>query len=427
MLYLAAVATGLLAGFAVRGSLRNLGENVRLRWVAALYVALGAQLFLAYVQASWLTEDVRFGVLLGSYGLLGIWLGLAAATHKSWIRWCFAVIAFGTALNFAAIAPNRGMPVSRAALESAGAPVPSGEANRFAVKHVLGGPDTIFNGLGDAIPLSPLRDVVSIGDVFIGLGIIVVIASGMRLRPESSEQLLKVTPVHSLEQEPEQAVAVVPRGAARGGFLDRERSVEEFLHEFATGYAVGKGIDVMSDEPRHPSDSRVVLSQAMSITDANLAGNVHGGVIMKLVDTAAGLAAIKHAHGRVVTVSMDEMSFLEPVFLTDVVTLYAQVNDVGRTSMEVGARVEAENTVTGERRHVSSAYLVFVALDAGGKPRSVQRLEPQTDEERSRMEDAKIRRRHRIARKEALVARRQAVDAPAPSAAESEPPAPASI
>lgn len=425
MLYLAAVAAGLLAGFAVRGSLRNLGENVRLRWVAALYVALGAQLFLAYVQAAWLTEDVRFAVLLGSYGLLGIWLGLAAATHKSWIRWCFAVIAFGAALNFAAIAPNRGMPVSRAALESAGAPVPSGEANRFAVKHVLAGPDTIFNGLGDTIPLPPLRDVVSIGDVFIGLGIIVVIASGMRLRPESEQPLL-VTPVQSLEHEPSQVVTVEPRGAARGGFLDRERSIEEFLHEFATGYSVGKGIDVMSDDPRHPSDSRVVLSQAMSITDANLAGNVHGGVIMKLVDTAAGLAAIKHAHGRVVTVSMDEMSFLEPVFLTDVVTLYAQVNDVGRTSMEVGARVEAENTVTGERRHVSSAYLVFVALDADGKPRPVQRLEPQTDEERSRMEDAKIRRRHRIARKEALVARRQTVDAPASSVAESGPPAPAS-
>jgi acyl-CoA hydrolase len=97
----------------------------------------------------------------------------------------------------------------------------------------------------------------------------------------------------------------------------------------------------MKEEVRHPSESAVVLSQAMSITDANLSGNVHGGVIMKLVDTAAGLAGVKHCRGRVVTVAMDEMVFIEPVYLPDVVTLYAQVNDVGRTSMEVGVRVEA--------------------------------------------------------------------------------------
>lgn len=162
----------------------------------------------------------------------------------------------------------------------------------------------------------------------------------------------------------------------------------------------------MSEEARHPSESRVTLSQAMSITDGNLAGNVHGGVIMKLVDTAAGLSAVKHCRGRVVTVAMDEMVFIEPVYLSDVVTLYAQVNDVGRTSMEVGTRVEAENTVTGERRHVSSAYLVFVALDQDGKPRPVPRLVPETAEERRRMEEAKIRREHRLARKEAILARR---------------------
>ena len=164
----------------------------------------------------------------------------------------------------------------------------------------------------------------------------------------------------------------------------------------------------MSDpeELRHPADSRVHLSQQMEVTDANLTGNVHGGVIMRLVDTAAGLAAAKHSRGRVVTVAMDEMSFIEPVFLGEVVTLSAQVNDVGRTSMEVGVRVEAENARTGDVRHVSSAYLVFVALDAEGKPRPVPRLEPETDEERRRMEDAKIRRKLRIARKEAILARR---------------------
>ena len=162
----------------------------------------------------------------------------------------------------------------------------------------------------------------------------------------------------------------------------------------------------MSDEVRKPSETVVMLSQAMAITDANLAGNVHGGVIMKLVDTAAGLSAVKHCRSRVVTVAMDEMVFIEPVFLSDVVTLRAQVNDVGRTSMEVGVRVEAENTLTAERRHVSSAYLVFVALDRDGNPKPVARLEPENAEERRRMEEAKIRREHRLARKEAILKRR---------------------
>lgn len=162
----------------------------------------------------------------------------------------------------------------------------------------------------------------------------------------------------------------------------------------------------MKDEVRAPSDSSVVLSQAMAITDANLAGNVHGGVIMKLVDTAAGLAAVKHCRARVVTVAMDEMVFIEPVYLSDVVTLQAQVNDVGRTSMEVGVRVEAENTLSGERRHVSTAYLVFVALDEHGRPLSVPLLDPENAEERRRMEEAKIRREHRLARKDAILKRR---------------------
>jgi acyl-CoA hydrolase len=162
----------------------------------------------------------------------------------------------------------------------------------------------------------------------------------------------------------------------------------------------------VTDEVRRPSETSVVLSQAMSVTDANLAGNVHGGVIMRLVDNAAGLAAVKHCRHRVVTVAMDEMVFIEPVFLSDVVTLRAQVNDVGRTSMEVGVRVEAENVISGERRHVSSAYLVFVALDKDGNPRPVPRLDPETGEERRRMEEAKIRREHRLARKDAILKRR---------------------
>ena len=148
----------------------------------------------------------------------------------------------------------------------------------------------------------------------------------------------------------------------------------------------------------------------MDVADANLTGNVHGGVIMRLVDTAAGIAAVRHSGGRVVTASMDEMSFIEPVFLGEVVTLYAQVNDVGRTSMEVGVRVEAENARTGDKRHVSTAYLVFVALDEDGKPRAVPPLEVESADERRRRDEAKIRRQHRLARKDAIVARREAHD-----------------
>lgn len=414
VLYAAGIAAGVLAGFASRGSLRRLAANVGFPHVWLLYAALGGQILVGFARAAWLGDDVRFGILLGSYGGLVLWLAAAAAVHRRWMRVGFAIVALGTAANLAAMAPNGGIPVSRAALRAAGASAPSGLANRFAVKHVLAGDDTILNPLGDVIPLPPLRDVVGVGDLLVFLGAGLVVASGMRQTPAAA-------PISSTPQ-PEAAAAppALPRPirAVRGGVLDRDTTVLDFLSRFASAYSVGKASATMSDEPRHPSQSRVVLSQAMAITDANLAGNVHGGVVMKLVDTAAGLAAIKHAHGRVVTVAMDEMSFLEPVFLTDVVTLYAQVNDVGRTSMEVGVRVEAENTITGERRHVSSAYLVFVALDEDGRPRPVPHLEPGDDEERRRMEDAKIRRRHRIARKDALMARRRAEAGGEPQPAE---------
>lgn len=151
----------------------------------------------------------------------------------------------------------------------------------------------------------------------------------------------------------------------------------------------------MPDEARKPSETTVVLSQAMAITDANLAGNVHGGVIMKLADTAAGLSAVKHCRSRVVTVAMDEMVFIEPVYLSDVVSLRAQVNDVGRTSMEVGVRVEAEPWTGGARRHTTSAYLTMVALGPDGKPVEVPPLVPETDEEQRRCERARIRREMR--------------------------------
>ena len=104
----------------------------------------------------------------------------------------------------------------------------------------------------------------------------------------------------------------------------------------------------MPEQPtRTAAASEVTLTQMMEVTDANVAGNVHGGVIMRLVDTAAALSAIKHSGGLALTVQIDEMSFLEPVHIGEVLILKASVNDVGRTSMECGVRVDAQDPLTG--------------------------------------------------------------------------------
>src|SRR5215207_10138888 len=157
--------------------------------------------------------------------------------------------------------------------------------------------------------------------------------------------------------------------------------------------------------------STVTLSQLMDLSHANFMGNVHGGEIMKLIDTAAGIAASRHAGGPVVTASLDQMSFLHPVHVGDVVSVHASVNDVGRTSIEVGVRVEAEELLSGRRTHTSSAYLVFVALDERGQPRPVPGLAPRTDLERHRQAEAKIRRQHRLDTAEAIRRRRDQLDA----------------
>ena len=158
--------------------------------------------------------------------------------------------------------------------------------------------------------------------------------------------------------------------------------------------------------PKPPGASAVTLSLLMELSYANTMGNVHGGEIMKLIDTAAGSAASRHAGGPVVTASLDQMSFLHPVHVGNVVFVHASVNDVGRTSLEVGVRVEAEDLMSGRRTHTSSAYLVFVALDEQGQPRPVPGLLPETDKERRRQVEAKIRREHRLARAEAIRRRR---------------------
>ncbi len=142
-------------------------------------------------------------------------------------------------------------------------------------------------------------------------------------------------------------------------------------------------------------DSSVVMSRQMMPDDANPWGYVHGGTIMKMVDEAAGSAAIRHTRMRVSTAAVDYMSFLHPVHVGDLVTIKAAVNDVGRTSMEVGVRVETENMLTGEVVHTSSCYLVMVALDEEGHPVAVPDIIPETPQQRRRMAAAKIRRKRR--------------------------------
>ena len=160
--------------------------------------------------------------------------------------------------------------------------------------------------------------------------------------------------------------------------------------------------------PKPASASHVTLTQLMEVTDANIAGNVHGGVVMRLADTAAALAAIRHAGSLCVTVSVDEISFLEPVHVGDVLTLHASVNDVGTTSLECGVRVEAENPITGRRARAATAYFVFVALDDEGHPRAVPPLVFENDTERRRQREARLRREARMAHREAVREQRRA-------------------
>lgn len=131
--------------------------------------------------------------------------------------------------------------------------------------------------------------------------------------------------------------------------------------------------------------------------DANPQGNVHGGTIMKLVDTAAGVAAMRHCRTRVVTARIDAMNFVAPVRIGDVVILKASVNQVYRTSMEIGVRVEAEDLMTGDIRHVASAYLVFVSIDAHGRAVVAPALTAETTDEHRRMAAAQQRHDQRAA------------------------------
>ncbi len=143
-----------------------------------------------------------------------------------------------------------------------------------------------------------------------------------------------------------------------------------------------------------------MTARLMQPADANFMGNIHGGFIMKLIDEAAGACAYRFCRSRVVTAAIDRIDFHFPVRIGDLVRFWANVNYAGRTSMEVGVRVEAEDLASGVVTHTNSAYLVFVALGDDDRPAAVPPLTPQTEEQRQWYAKAEERRRKRLAERE---------------------------
>jgi acyl-CoA hydrolase len=157
----------------------------------------------------------------------------------------------------------------------------------------------------------------------------------------------------------------------------------------------------MTDQPiisKTVAESAVSLGQFMNPEHANSMGNVHGGHILKLCDECGGIVAARHARRPSVTVAIDSMTFHEPVRVSQLLMLQGRITYVGRTSMEVEVRVEAENLLTGERTHTNSAYFIYVALDENGQPTVVPRLDLVNDEERRRYEEGRQRQEHRLKR-----------------------------
>ena len=147
---------------------------------------------------------------------------------------------------------------------------------------------------------------------------------------------------------------------------------------------------------RHPRESETTLTELMMPQHANIMGNVFGGFLLALVDKVAAVAAIRHAHRECGTVSVDKVDFREPIHVGELVTALARVNFAGRTSMEVGVKVIAENVITGEKRHTNSCYVTYVALDENGRPVEVPGTVPETPDEKRRYERAAKRRANRV-------------------------------
>jgi acyl-CoA hydrolase len=148
------------------------------------------------------------------------------------------------------------------------------------------------------------------------------------------------------------------------------------------------------------SETSLVLTHLMQPADANFMGNIHGGIMMKLIDEAAGACAYRFCRTKVVTAAIDRIDFHHPVQVGNLVRFLANVNYSGKTSVEVGVRVEAEDLTTGMVAHTNSAYLVFVALSDSGKPIPVPRLVPETPDQKHWFAEAEARRRKRLSERE---------------------------
>ena len=144
------------------------------------------------------------------------------------------------------------------------------------------------------------------------------------------------------------------------------------------------------------AQSRITLAQVMGPTDANTLGNVHGGIIMKICDEAGAMAAVRHAGGTVVTVTVDSMRFHSPVHVGNLVFVDASVTWVGRTSIETRVTVRAENVATGEVTYTNTAYFVYVALGKDGRPTEVPTIVPETEEEIAAFRNGELRRKLRL-------------------------------
>lgn len=141
-------------------------------------------------------------------------------------------------------------------------------------------------------------------------------------------------------------------------------------------------------------ESQTEMSQLMMPQHINLAGTVYGGVIVSVADSVAYVCAARHAGPNCVTVSIDQLDFREPIRIGELVTFKASVNYVGRTSMEIGIRIEAEDLKTGKKRHTNSCYFTMVALDDQGRPTPVPKLIPETEIEKKRFAAGEKRRKH---------------------------------
>jgi len=152
----------------------------------------------------------------------------------------------------------------------------------------------------------------------------------------------------------------------------------------------------MQDAAKSPAQSQIILNTLMMPEHANHFGNVHGGIIMKLADEAAAIAAMRHAQRPAVTVAMDSMTFKRPVHIGEIVTCKATITYTHNSSMEVTVYVTAEEPITGKTTHTNSAHLVFVALDQDGRPCAVPGLILSTEEEHERFEEGKRRQERRL-------------------------------